>query len=467
MSAVLADFGLVWRHSVAPRMLRKVIWTVCAMVTIGAGMLMYYADGGELVPRGTLLLVLPWFFLGVLYWFDLVSGAVRQDTPANARLVPRLRRRAIQLVGACWITFTLLLTLALGSAFGHLALWAASAAAWLLGGAMVRVGLSSGGLLMFVPTLMLLLPRAAILAVQGFAGTAAGTAVCGLLIVLVAWYGKRALFPNGDRHFEQRAAVEKGVRQLQDTYTANPRSSLYATVLGRASRARTSAGELVLHALGPGAHWSVSAKLLAIVAAVLVAGRVLIELFSADSVMLVPFAGGFIIFPLLLTFAQSPQRIANRASATRGEQALLRMAPVVPRMDRYNRELAGALLRRALVEWVLVTVTLVAVTAAVNAHWHITLLQFAVCCLALPLTTVVLRDYARKPALRTSYPYLAAIYLVVVGGAAYYATRQIPVVPVAVACIIFGVGATVWLAAARGRKMDAAPVAFPAGRLAA
>lgn len=465
MSTMRADFGLIWRHASAPRMLRKIVWTLCAAFAAGAGLLVYHSSGGELLPRDTLLLVLPWFFLGVLYWFDLVTGAVRQDTPANASLVPRLRLRAMQLVGACWIGFTLLITLALGYGFGHPALWAATAAAWLLGGAMVRVGLQFGMLLMFVPFLLLLLPDAARLAVQEFAATATGVAVCGLWIALVAWFGKRALFPGGDRHFDQRAAVEKGVCQSQATYTSNTRSGLYAIVLGRVRRNRTSAGELVMHSLGPGAHWSVSANMLAIMAAVLVAGRVLIEL--TDSKMLVPFVGGFMIVPLLLTFAQSPQRITNRASMTQGEQALLRMAPVVGRMDDYNSELGSALLRRALIEWALVTVLLVAVTFAVGAHRDISLLQFAVCCLAMPLTTVVLRDYARKPALSASYIYVAAIYLVVVGGAAYYAMVRTSVVPVAVVCIIAGIGATAWLVASRRRKMIEAPVAFPAGRLAA
>ena len=146
---------------------------------------------------------------------------------------------------------------------------------------------------------------------------------------------------------------------------------------------------------------------------------------------------------------------------------MLRMAPVVARMDHYNRELGSALLRRALIEWALVTVMLVAVTFAVSAPRHISLLQFAVCFLALPLTTVVLRDYARTPALPSSYMYVAAIYLVVAAGAAYYAMGRTSVVSVAMVCIIAGIGATAWLVASRRRKMIEAPVAFPAGRLAA
>ena len=467
MSTVFADFGLIWRHAVAPQLFRKIVWGMCAVIAIGGGLLAYLDRDSMETPRIAILLALPWFFLGMLYWLDLVQGAVRQDTPANARLVPRLRLRAMQLVGAYWVVFTLLITVVLGHAFGHPVLWAVTAAAWLLGGAMVRVGLQHGMVLVFVPFLLLMLPRDVSLALQAFGATTAGVAACATSIVLVAWFGKGALFPNGDKHFGQRAAVEKSVRTSDGVPAGISRSGLYTAVLGRVHRNRTRAGELVLHALGPGAHWSVSASMLAWLAVVLIAGRVLIELLSADATMLVPFAGGFIIFPLLLVFAASPQRIISRASATRGEQALLRIAPVMPRMDHYNSELASALLRRALIEWALVTVALVAVTVAVNAKWELSLLQFAVCCLALPLTTVVLRDYARKPALHAAYIFVAAIYLVVTGIAANYLMLQTSVVPVAVACVILGVGATAWLAASRRRAMVAAPVAFPTGRLAA
>lgn len=467
MSTMLADFHLIWRNAVAPRMLRKVIACVCAALAIGAGMLVYQSSGENLMPRDMLLVSLPWFFLGMLYWLDLVSGAVRQDTPANARLAPRLRTRAVQLVGSCGIVLVLLITLALGSAFGSPALWAAAAAGWLLGSAMVRLGFQSGMVFLSLPFMLMLLPREAIPAVRDFAGTATGIAVCALWIVLVAWFGKRTLFPRGDRHFDQRVVVEKGVRQSEGIHTANLRSSLYATDLARASRTRTSAGELVLHALGPGAHWSVSARMFAMLAAALVAGRVLIEVMAADSRTLAPFVGGFIIMPLLLSFAAIPQRLVGRAGASQGEQALLRLAPVVPRMDQYNRALASALLRRALGEWAIVTVALVAVTGAVDAHPSITLLQFAACCLAMPLMTIVLRDYARAPALRTAYMYLAALYLVLSAGAAYYAMLHASVVVVAVVSFIVGVGATAYLAASRRRAMVEAPVAFPAGRMAA
>jgi hypothetical protein len=40
------------------------------------------------------------------------------------------------------------------------------------------------------------------------------------------------------------------------------------------------------------------------------------------------------------------------------------------------------------------------------------------------------------------------------------------IVPVLVTCIVVGAGATGLIAASRRRKMIAAPVAFPAGRMA-
>ncbi|MBZ2208853.1 hypothetical protein [Massilia soli] len=467
MSAVLSDFGLIWRHAVAPKMLRKIVWAICALLAIAGAILAYSAGGATPPPRRTLLLILPWFMLGTLYWLDLVAGAVRQVTPANARLVPRLRLRAMQLVGLVWGMFIVLIALALADGFGHPALWVAASAAWLLGGAMVRVGLQRGILLMMVSFMVLLLPRPAMLTLQEVAATPAGSAACAAWLVLLAWFGKRSLFPRGDRHFDQRAAVDKGACQVQGPYIANARSSLYIMDLDRVSRQRGSAGELVLHALGPGAHWSVSAHMLVLLAAILIAGRLLIEATGYDSRAVAPFAGGFIIMPLLLTFAAIPQRIAGRAAASLGEQSLLRLAPAAPRTGQFNRAIGVSLLRRALGEWAIVTVALVAVVGAVNAHPDLALLQFSVCFLAMPLMTVVMRDYARQPALGTWFIYLAAIYLVAMAGTAYFAMLRTSIVPVTVVCVAFGIGATACLAASRQRKMIEAPVAFPAGRLAA
>ena len=147
---------------------------------------------------------------------------------------------------------------------------------------------------------------------------------------------------------------------------------------------------------------------------------------------------------------------------------MLRMAPVIPDMRVHNRLLASALFRRALIEWALVTLCLVGVTIGTGARWDITLLQFAVCCLALPITAVVLRDYARAPKAGWMLRFLAPIILMVLALLVYFmALGRSPAPMVSAVAITLAVAVTIVVALMRGRAMVQAPLAFPAGRLAA
>ena len=467
MSA-LADYGLIWRHAVKESAVHKAVWAICAVSAVGGAILAYRGRGQDLVPTPLLLIILPLLMLGMLYWLALVSGVVKQLTPANAQLAPRLRSRAIQLVGAYYLVFTIAITVTLGGAFGHQALWAAVGASWLVGVAMTRIGLQHGMVLQLIPFLMMMTPKSILQFVLAASAGPVRAAVCGAVVVLAAWYGLRQLFPRGDRHFRQRVAVERGVptdlgQGVQGT--ANSRG-LYAFDLERAGSKQTPPGELMLHAFGPAAHWSGSVKMLGVLALVLVAGRFLLELTAEDKQQAVSYVGGFVIFPLLMLFASGPQKIVGRAFATAGEQALLRMTPAMPRMHDFNRELADALLRRALVEWILVTTGLVLVTVMIDAPWDISLLQFAVCCLALPITTVVLRDYARSPKLSQCYMPLATLGLVIAAGMTYFASLRISPVFASAIAITVGVCVAVMLARVRKLRMVQAPPAFPAGRMA-
>jgi hypothetical protein len=473
MSGAFADYGLIWRHAVAPSAMRKVVWVICILFA-AAGAWLVHQDGGiKTGPAPIALIVLPVLLMAMLYWLELVAGAVKQLTPANAQLVPRMRSRAIQLVGACFIVSTLVTTVLLGGIFGNKALWAAAVSAWLVGAAMTRTGKQTGMVLQFVQLLMIMLPRSVLQSVRDAGATQPGAALCGIVVIVVAWYGMRALFPNGDRHFRQRAAVERGVRAALEQSAGGDQSAIavrstrgwYAADLVRAGRNRKASGELMLHALGPGAHWGVSASVLAAFALVLVIGRVLIALTSSDDQQAVSVVGGFIVFPLLLLFASVPQRIVARAGVTAGEQALLRLTPAAPHARGFNQKVAEALMRRALIEWAFVTAGLVGVTVMVNAPWTISLLQLAVCCLALPLTTVVLRDYAHSPKLSGGYIYLAALGLVLSAGVTYFASLRGSPVLVSVIAIVVGIGVTAVVAASRKKMMVQAPTAFPAGRL--
>lgn len=472
MNGALADYRLIWRTAIAPSTLRKVLWGLCTIFAVFGGAVAYHAGGGMFTPPAILLVFLPAVILALLYWLDFAAGAVRQLTPANAKLVPRLRVRAIQVVGAYWIVATLLIALVTGLAFGHAPLWLAAAAMWLAGSAMSRIGLSHGIGVQFMPYLLLVLPGAVVRSLQEFAATPVGIVACSAVVGLVAWHARRVMFPSGDRHFDQRAALEKGLKKAADRVAGfAPDGStqvrgIYAACLARVSRGRTASGEVLLHAFGPGGHWTNSATIIAAITVILVVLRMFLAHAANDSQEAIAFVGGFVVMPLLVLFAMGPQRLIERACATAGEQALLRMTPVIRDMRIHNRVLASALFRRALIEWAMVTLCLVGVTVGTGARWDITLLQLTVCCLALPITTTVLRDYARAPKASWMSRFLAPAVLLLVALVVYLTALRTSPAMVSAIAITLSVAVTIVVAMVRGRAMVQAPLSFPTGRLA-
>ena len=375
MSSVLADYGLIWRHAVAPKhAAQDTSGAYAPLFAVGGGMLAYHAGGGELAPRQTLLLVSS---LAVILGAAVLARSGRgrgqaghagqcQAGAAPARARDAAGRRVLDL------SFTLIDHAGRWAhAFGHPALWAAAAATWLLGAAMSRVGLHYGMLLMFMPLPVMLLPHAASpgpAGIRGNPGRHRGLRAVdrpgGVVWQARAVPARRPSFRPAHRCRKGRAAGRRA-RLLRSNRRCEPVRGMPGP---RQPRAAPAPASLMLHAFGPGAHWSVSAKMLALMAAVLVAGRVLLELTRRRTArMLVPLSAVSLSLPLLLTFAIGPA--ANRRPRRRDARAS-RPCCAWRRWYRawthYNRELASALLRRALIEWAIVTVALVAVTVAVR-----------------------------------------------------------------------------------------------------
>ncbi|MGZ8295116.1 MAG: hypothetical protein ACXWVG_18940, partial [Telluria sp.] len=287
MNGALNDYRLIWNTAARPSLMRKVLW---ALFGLASSLLLAYvlwkgpANTGTVVATGLLgAILLVW------YWLDLVGGAVRQNTPANARLVPRLAARSVQLVGAFWLLATLGLAVVAGLWTGNAAFWGVCGGAWLMGAGMSRVGLASEGFGLHAAAFaMYLLPSEYTAPLQQFLLTPSGAALGLLALAAVGWYGKRMLFPRGDWHFVQRVSVEKGERQARDqSFALVPEhfafaTRIYARRLAGLRRARTAPGEILLHVLGPSAHWSTPATMLAAVGAGLLAGRVLLGMATDD-----------------------------------------------------------------------------------------------------------------------------------------------------------------------------------------
>ena len=123
MNAALQDFRMIWRAAAAQREAQAVrtlglglgAVALCAAVFIVGGVV----NGGLQALEAlrlfagfvTLALTLVWTFL-------FVPGSIRMNSPINAWLLPRQRRRLLQMTAAFWLSATV------GMAFG-LGLWIA------------------------------------------------------------------------------------------------------------------------------------------------------------------------------------------------------------------------------------------------------------------------------------------------------------------------------------------------------
>lgn len=471
MSRSPTVYSLIWNTAVPASRMRKFVIGLCAVFAVAGGVI-----GAAIKDHGNaaaviMLVALPSILLALLYWLDFVHGVVKQLTPANAALVPGVRQHAIDMVLAFWLAFTLFITIVMEGAFGHSVLWVAAAAVWLLGSAMNRVGYQSGMVFQLLPLYLMAMSRETFKTLDAFVSGPAGIASCAVLLFAMACFGKRMLFPVGERHFAQFALVEKGLRKERERAggslgVASALTGRYAASLEGLGQGRASAGTIILHALGPIAHWSTPLHALAGIGCGLVAFKLLLTQASPDMRSTLSMVSGFIVMPLVLLFMSGPKMLAQRALETIGEQSLLRMAPVVADMRMYNAVLGTALLKRAVAEWAVVAAALVGAPLMAGAPLKYVLLQLGVCCLALPLTTLVLRDYARSARFSCFYPLLAGLYLTVVGAACWFALSRFDVGAITALAAATGLTATFVMAVMRARAMDQAPLAFPAGRMA-
>ena len=82
---------------------------------------------------------------------------------------------------------------------------------------------------------------------------------------------------------------------------------------------------------------------------------------------------------------------------TRGEQALVRLAPAIPfPATRFNSLLARAMLRQGLAVWSIIMVTTVLLALVSGARGIELVRQVCVCGMTLPALALMLRDHARR-----------------------------------------------------------------------
>lgn len=474
MNAALQDYRLIWCAAILHRdqaAMRTLYLVAGAVVACGVIVVVL---GDLTVPQALRLMTAVAFMAAAFIWtFMFVPGSIRLNSPINAWLLPRQRRRLLQMTAAYWLVATLGIAYGLGN-------WSALP--------IVEFGTVAAALVMagnkYVPFLLILAGNAPLLMravlppawIEWMTGSAAVWTTSILMLPAAAW-GLRWLYPSGgDAYLARRPGQIKRIDHFafsnEDRLPApegviwKGSLSLYRAALRRDLR-RADPGAMLMHALGPVAHWTAFAGGIAII---LVFGVVMqITLGRPPGAAVPALADRVPIFgPALmaLTIAFSTAQYGQQMRRTQGEQALLRLTPLAGNAALLNRRLAARLLLQALCFWGLLTVAAVGVTLPFAAGPDALLRQLALCCVAGQVAMMgLLGDYAGD---RGGWNWMlglrAAAYVLVqalvamglgqlTGTTAWPWLVEIPLIVCAVQLRL------AW------RRMLAAPPAFPAGRM--
>ena len=394
----------VWRNAVLGERRNWVIgWSAVLLALFVLAVVFFVAFGADQPKRQVFGSTIPLALLALFLWVNYVPGAVRQNSPANARLVPGLHRAVRRTTVLAWC-LTLAPLALVSSASEHGALMFATLSLMVTSIGMARGGSATGTALFALLTMAIgFVPgRPALMA---WLSTAPVLAALFLLGAALAWEGLRTVFPfGGDRHWKllPAQATQRASGALQrlmlSRRAAGGRASLYGWLLRRDLRPSARPEHLLLHALGPGNHrFDFIRYLLPVLLLALLAKLVLAVLgWGASKVPLEI----IVIFSVTMLPMQGPnfQRLVVSMRNTRGEQALVGLAPRAPRADRLGRVLARQMLRVCLFEWLACgagTLALILLFGG-GAEQLVTLAVLQCFCLA--MAGWPLRDYAKPRA---------------------------------------------------------------------
>jgi len=389
-----------------------------------------------------------------LVWMMYVGGAVLQNTPANAVLVPGLTRRVRQATVAMFVPTMLAWTL-VAVALPHTGLIVLGAAYVLVCAAMTRGGRTEGAALVIVAQIVMVAGGAPLAAWIEHASVMAALA---LLIALLGWRTLVTILPGGSQRPSMRnqraralrvneTSIKGGMRALK---SSGGRRRLYRRLLAADIGAGIPA-RLMLHALGPGNHRYDQAPIMAVCAI----GAIGLKLLVGDAAaMICMLSIGLAPFASAYRFAAS---IPNGAP----EQALVRLAPRMPNASSLNRVLAGQVLHIFLSDSLLGAALLLGVSVFIGVSTVNLLREASFMCATLSVLAWPLRDHATRPGGLCWGTLLAGLLSAALGlGAVALASQPLWWALLLGASLAIS-GATI---ARRWNLMVGAPPAFPAGR---
>lgn len=468
MSARLGQYWLLWRAALSfTRYFSRRLLLLSAVFVTLVSALIIGATGSTQAWLGWALCI-PAGFLLFTWTMAYVPGALKLNSPANAQLVPGMRRRLVELSLLVWLlglgTMAAGMYLISGTA-GH-GLWLAAAIT--LGTATMGAGVPMAGLV-YLPLLAGLianerLPASVLAAVQDVGASRLTL----LALPLLAALAIRAMFPQaGKRHWRMFARQARaGAFGAAAVPGRVPGRWSPDGLLLRRAVARRKQGALLMRALGP----SQSAALAGSLALAAIATGTIIHLARSGVLpMLTDYFAQLswvTISGVLLVFVFQAGMAPAWLARTTGEQALVRLAPAFPAdAARFNTLLAHAQLRQSLTIWAMATGASLLLGLATGMAGNHLLQQVGVCCMTLPALALALRDHARSHASPVFGMWALAFGLSYVGplaGIAAYALLGLPFWPVA---LVTAFGLSALLVRQRVGLMRAAPFAFPTGRI--
>ncbi|MES2299905.1 MAG: hypothetical protein V4582_22890 [Pseudomonadota bacterium] len=427
---------------------------------------------------GALLTAVPLGSLLLLWWGMALHTGLRINTPANARLHPRMLASLRALVGLYLVGATALLAALLALVVGHFWLcWSALVLFFSVGTLIAGGGQLALWIICLTPFALVLPDWPAIahaLAPLGARLAANGAPACAGALGVAALSIAHAFPGGGERHWRAFRFSEQLRAQLAG-HQLNNESGIGMRLYGRALRRDCAAGPstcsasaaLVLHVLGPALHWSRHVVVLAVVAALAPGALLYMHLFPpADARILQSIVLFADVMAAMLAFVILSQSVALRMSATRQEQALLRLTARAPQGRQLNRVLARALLRRGALWWLAGLAYVGVLAAAILPGWRAVVMVLSLHCLALPLLAGPLRDFSamRDPLAMNGQQWMMGNTLLLLLGflALHFGVTPLPwpLLAALAASLAAGLLTRGW------RRMLAAPVAFPAQRLA-
>jgi hypothetical protein len=469
MSPALTVSGAIWHNAVlGERKTWAIGWAVVALALSVLGTMFAFVYAASPMAR-MVAWTLPLAALALFHWLRYVPGAVRQNSPANACLVPGLHKSVRRTTVLAWC-LTMAPMALLASAFER---------PWLgfvvFCVAVTAIGTARGGRAMGnLIALLVIVAQAVVIgnaAMVTWLSSAPVLATLLLLCAAMAWDGLRSVFPaGGEQHWKllagqakQRASSDLHLTMRLKRAGGGP-ARLYGFLLRRDLRPQASPRHLLLHALGPYNHRYDLVVPLVVALLLAVATRLLLDALGIGYGTVPAFLIQSFALPLVLLQGLSFERMVVSINNTRVEQALVRLAPRAPQADRLGRALARQLLAICLSEWLATGGALLAMLLLFGAGRQHLVVVATVMSVSLATTGWALRDYTLDQSGAFGGEAIVQTLLLGAGGVALFLVRDN--LPLWGALLLLMLGSAAAVVHGRWRTMVDAPVPFPAGRLA-